>query len=189
MRHLIIYAHPNPNSLNHHFKQHLREHLEENGHETIVRDLYKLGFNPVLSLDDLAGQRQADTADDVKKEQEHIMWAECITLIHPIWWTGLPAILKGYIDRVFSYGFAYSYHQGVQQALLVGKQVVIINTHGKSNTMYRQIGMDKALSLTSDTGIYSYCGLKIKYHFFFDKADKVNADIVEKWTRQIKEVF
>lgn len=189
MKHLIIYAHPNTQSLNGHFKKAVIEHLSTSGHEVKVRDLYQLNFNPVLSLDDIAGQHKAQVAEDVKTEQDFISWAECITFIHPIWWTGLPAILKGYIDRVFSYGFAYQYDQGIQKGLLTGKKAVIINTHGKSHAEYSEIGMDKALSLTSDKGIYLYCNLEVKKHFFFEKADRANADTIDNWTRQIKETL
>ncbi|RYE36498.1 MAG: flavodoxin family protein, partial [Sphingobacteriales bacterium] len=176
MKHLIIYAHPNANSLNSHLKDTLIENLEHGNHEIVVRDLYQLNFNPILSLEDIEGQRAGLVADDVKQEQEFITWADCITFIHPIWWTGLPAIMKGYIDRVFSYGFAYRYDLGIQKGLLSGKQTVIINTHGKSNEEYKTIEMDKALLLTSEEGIYSYCGLKIKKHFFFDKADRATLE-------------
>jgi NAD(P)H dehydrogenase (quinone) len=189
MKHLVIYAHPNEQSLNGQLKEVVVGHLARNRHEVKVRDLYRLNFNPVLSLEDMAGQRIGKVNEDVKKEQDYIVWADCIIFIHPIWWTGLPAILKGYIDRVFSYGFAYRYDQGVQKGLLVGKQAVIINTHGKSHTEYHDLGMDKALSLTSDKGIYTYCGLKVRQHFFFDKADRASAEIIEDWTNQIKFLF
>lgn len=189
MNHLIIYAHPNPQSLNGLFKSVLTKHLHKNGNKLIVRDLYKNNFNPVLSLEDMEGQRKGSVSKDVKTEQQYILWADCITFIHPIWWTGLPAILKGYIDRVLSYGFAYEYDKGIQKGLLTGKQAIIINTHGKSHEEYQATGMDKALSLTSDTGIYTYCGLDIRKHFFFDKADRTNADTIEQWTKQIKETY
>ncbi|MCL9806435.1 NAD(P)H-dependent oxidoreductase [Flavobacterium amniphilum] len=189
MKHLIIYAHPNPESLNGQFKQIISEHLLERGHEVEIRDLYQLDFNPVLSLEDVSGQMKGQLTEDVKKEQEYITWAESITFIHPIWWTGLPAIMKGYIDRVFSYGFAYRYDQGVQKGLLSGKQAVIINTHGKSQEEYSSMGMDKALLLTSDHGIYSYCGFEVKEHFFFGKADRANLNLIEDWKSQIKSVF
>jgi len=101
----------------------------------------------------------------------------------------LPSILKGYIDRVFSYGFAYRYDQGVQNGLLTGKLTIIINTHGKSHAEYNAIEMDKALSLTSDKGIYAYCGLEIKQHFFLDKADRTTAVTIEEWKEQIKRSF
>ncbi|MBK1440424.1 NAD(P)H-dependent oxidoreductase [Parapedobacter sp. ISTM3] len=189
MRHLIIYAHPHPQSLNGRLTQKLALHLSKNGHDIKVRDLYRLDFNPVLSLQDMEGQRAGKVADDVRKEQEFIQWADCITIIHPIWWTGLPAIIKGYIDRVFSYGFAYRYDQGIQKGLLTEKAAVIINTHGKSQAEYEAIGMDRALSLTSDTGIYAYCGLTVKRHFFLDKADRATDTRLEHWIKQINEVY
>lgn len=185
MKHLIIYAHPNEGSLNNHFKNIIVQKLQQDDHEVEVRDLYQLNFNPILSLDDMAGQRKESVAADVQEEQRFITWAECITFIYPIWWTGLPAIMKGYIDRVFSYGFAYRYDQGIQKGLLTGKQAFIINTHGKSQAEYSAMGMDKALSLTSDKGIYTYCGFDIQQHFFFDKADRVTPDQIETWTKDL----
>lgn len=185
MKHLIIYAHPNPKSLNAQFKEALVAYLQQEKNEVIVRDLYELRFNPVLSPEDIAGQRKGEVSDDVKTEQRYISWAQCITFIYPIWWTGLPAVMKGYIDRVFSYGFAYRYDKGVQKGLLTGKQAFIINTHGKSYQEYKAIGMDSALSLTSDIGIYRYCGFEITQHLFFDKADRANADTIEQWKLKI----
>ena len=189
MKHLIIYAHPNPQSLNSQLKDALVAHLKLAGSEVMIRDLYQLNFDPILSLDDMAGQRVGTVADDVRKEQELIDWAECITIIHPIWWTGLPAIMKGYIDRVFSYGFAYRYDNGVQKGLLTNKKAIIINTHGKSNAEYEAIGMDKALSLTSDRGIYSYVGLEIQQHFFFDRADRPDEERIADWKKQMLSAY
>ena len=189
MKHLIIYAHPNEGSLNHHFLQAVQEILQSKNQEIEIRDLYQLNFNPILSLQDMQGQRIGKVAEDVKQEQDYISWADHLTFIYPIWWTGMPAIMKGYIDRVFSYGFAYRYDQGIQKGLLTDKQTTIINTQGKSKSEYENIGMDKALSLTSDKGIFTYCGLKINQHFFFDKADKIHAATIEEWSTQIKNHF
>lgn len=189
MKNLIVYAHPNPASLNHYFKQVVFESLEESGQEIVVRDLNKINFNPVLNLDDMNGQRTGQVGKDVKTEQDFIIWADRIIFIYPIWWTGMPAIMKGYIDRVFSYGFAYRYDQCVQKGLLTGKQTIIINSHGKSNTEYEAMGMDKALALTSDTGIFTYCGLEIKQHFYFDKADKASDENVLEWGSELISVL
>ncbi|WP_330747495.1 NAD(P)H-dependent oxidoreductase [Chryseobacterium sp. CP-77] len=189
MRHLIIYAHPNESSLNHHLLNTVVETLQLRNEEVVVRDLYTIGFDPVLSLDDMQGQRMGKVSDDVKTEQEHISWAEQITFIYPIWWTGLPAIMKGYIDRVFSYGFAYRYDQGIQKGLLEGKKTAIINTHGKSHEEYEKTGMDKALTLTSDNGIFIYSGLEIIRHLFFDKADKASPENLEIWKGQIRNLY
>ncbi|MEZ0129902.1 NAD(P)H-dependent oxidoreductase, partial [Flavobacterium sp. LBUM151] len=128
MKHLIIYSHPNQGSLNHHLLQTAIESLKTKNQEIVIRDLYELNFNPVLSLEDMNGQRIGNVTEEVKQEQQFISWADHITFIYPIWWTGMPAIMKGYIDRVFSYGFAYRYEQGVQKGLLTGKLTTIINT-------------------------------------------------------------
>lgn len=189
MKHLIIYAHPKDGSLNHHFMQSVVETLQSKNQEIEIRDLYQLNFNPILSLEDMKGQRMGKIADDAQREQDYISWADHITFIYPIWWTGMPAIMKGFIDRVFSYGFAYRYDQGIQKGLLTGKQTTVINTHGKSKAEYESTGMDKALSLTSDKGVFTYCGLEINQHFFFDKADKASSEVIEEWTNQIKHHF
>ena len=185
MKNLIVYAHPNPASLNHFLKQTIVERLEESGQEIIVRNLNEFNFNPVLSLDDMNGQRMGQVADDVKIEQDFIIWADRIIFVYPIWWTGMPAVMKGYIDRVFSYGFAYRYDQGIQKGLLEGKKTIIINSHGKSNAEYAESGLDKALALTSDTGIFNYCGFEIQQHFYFDKADRASSENISEWENQI----
>ena len=189
MKNLIVYAHPNSGSLNHFFKQTVLESLQESGEEIAIRDLNEINFNPVFSLEDMNGQRMGTVADDVKTEQDFITWADRIIFIYPIWWTGMPAIMKGYIDRVFSYGFAYRYDQGIQKGLLTGKKTIIINSHGKSNAEYEAMGMDKALILTSDTGIFTYSGLEIQQHFYFDKADRASADNISDWESQIQTIF
>ena len=186
MKNLIVYAHPNPASLNHFFKQIVVETLENSNQEIVVRDLNEINFNPVLSLDDMNGQRMGHVAADVSKEQDFIKWSDRIIFIYPIWWTGMPAIMKGYIDRVFSYGFAYRYDQGIQKGLFTGKKAIIINSHGKSNEEYAESGIDKALALTSDKGIFNYCGFEIEQHFYFDKADRASLENISEWENQIK---
>jgi len=189
MKHLIVYAHPNAGSLNNHFKQSVVNTLQRSNCEVVVRDLYELNFNPILSMGDMQGQRKGVVDTDVKVEQEYIKWADQLTFIYPIWWTGMPAIMKGYIDRVMSYGFAYRYDNGIQKGLLNDKSVVIINTQGKSKEEYKEIGMDTALSLTSDRGVYQYCGLKIKKHFFFGKAERTSKEVIEEWTKEVLTIY
>jgi len=185
MKHLIIYAHPNDTSINHSLKETVVQTLSVAGHEVVVRDLYALNFNPVLSLEDMKGQRAGTVSEDVKTEQNYISWADAITFIHPIWWTGLPAIMKGYIDRVMSYNFAYSYDTGIQLGLLKDKQAYIINTHGKTHAEYKANGLGPAIALMADIGMYTYCGFEIKQHFFFDGADRADAEKIEHWQQEI----
>ncbi len=161
MKHLIIYAHPSQGSLNHAILTTAVEGLKQKGHDVVVRDLYAIDFQAVVSSSEIIGE----IGEDIVREQEYLQWAEVITFIYPIWWTGMPAIMKGYIDRVFSYGFAYKYINGVQMGLLKGKKAIILNTQGKSHAEYASIGMDQALRLTSDKGIFEYCGLDVMYQY------------------------
>jgi NAD(P)H dehydrogenase (quinone) len=107
MKHLIIYSHPNSKSFCHAILDNVEEVLAAKKHDIVVRDLYALGFDPVLKAGDLADFQSGKIPADIKAEQNYIAWSDIMTIIHPVWWTGLPAMMKGYIDRVFSYGFQY----------------------------------------------------------------------------------
>ncbi|MEC0372729.1 NAD(P)H-dependent oxidoreductase [Paenibacillus chibensis] len=184
MNHLIIYAHPRKESFNHAILQTAVQGLRQKGHEVIVRDLYAMEFQPVITSSEILG----GVGEDIVQEQEYLKWADVITFIYPIWWTGLPAILKGYIERVFSYGFAYRYVNGEQMGLLKGKKTVIINTQGKSHAQYAASGMDQALRLTSDKGIFEYCGLDVMYHLFLESVPQSDEATRAAWLQQIAEM-
>ncbi|ERI91872.1 flavodoxin-like protein [Clostridiales bacterium oral taxon 876 str. F0540] len=174
MKHLIVYAHPYSESFNHAILETTVNALKNNGHEVTVRDLYQLNFQPVLKAEDTAAMRDGRVPDDIKTEQEYIEKADAITLIYPIWWTGLPAILKGYIDRVFSYGFAYAVgNEGIIK-LLKGKKGFIINTHGTSKEVYDANGMTAGLKVTSDTGIFDFTGIEPVEHLLFGSVPYVD---------------
>ena len=122
MKHLIVYAHPHTDSFNNAILNTAVTALEAEGHEVVVRDLYQLGFQPVLTEADTASMRAGQTPQDIATEQQYVTEADAITFIYPIWWTGLPAILKGYVDRVFAYGFAYASGAAGIEKLLTGKR-------------------------------------------------------------------
>jgi NAD(P)H dehydrogenase (quinone) len=81
-----------------------------------------------------------------------------------------------------------SVRPGNTKGTLKGKKAVII-THGKSHEEYQQSGMDNALALTSDLGIFKYSGLEIIRHFFFDKADKASSENIKHWKMQISNAY
>lgn len=184
MNHLIVYAHPRKESFNHAILETAVRGLRQKGHEVIVRDLYAIEFQPVISSSEILG----GIGEDIEQEQEYLKWADVITFIYPIWWTGLPAIIKGYIERVFTYGFAYRYVNGEQMGLMKGKKAVIINTQGKSHSQYAEMGMDKALLLTSDTGIFEYCGMEVLHHEVFESVPSSDEAVRLAWLKQIEEM-
>jgi NAD(P)H dehydrogenase (quinone) len=116
MKYLIVYAHPNPQSFNHAILETISGELRKKGKEFDVRDLYEIGFKPVLKLDDLAAIRKGTAVQDVQVEQDYIRAADFLIFIYPLWWAGIPAQFKGYKDRVFS-GFFNSMAQLIDMGI------------------------------------------------------------------------
>jgi len=194
MNHLIVYAHPFEDSFNHAILENAVAALESKGHSVAVRDLYAIGFNPVLSPEDFKALRSGHTPEDIATEQAFIKNADAITLIYPLWWTSMPAILKGYIDRVFSYGFAYQYtKEGMVEGLLGSKKSFMITTQGTPNMYYDASGMTQSLKQTTDEGIFGFCAVETLEHLFFggisSSDDATRKAMLETTTTKIKELF
>jgi len=190
MKHLIIYSHPNPNSFNHAIMETYTKALLSAGHEVRVRDLYELKFDPVLTGKDLADFAKGQAAPDIRAEQEHVRWAEVITLICPIWWGGFTANLRGYLERVFSLGFAYDKNS---RALLTGKSVLTINTIGAPEKVYQDGGLFDAMNKLMDDIVFSFAGLKVIGHKYFssvtscsDAERKIMLEEVARIAREIR---
>jgi putative NADPH-quinone reductase len=129
---LLVLAHPNPCSLNHAIAKAVAEALKSQGNTVVQHDLYAEKFNPILE------QTEMTTLTDpqVRRYTEDLANADGIILIHPIWWGMPPAILTGWVDRVFRVGVAYRFQEvspgvGVPVGLLKAQKAVVFNT---SNT-------------------------------------------------------
>jgi NAD(P)H dehydrogenase (quinone) len=167
MNYLVVYTHPNPVSFNHTIMQIISEELREREQDLRVRDLYALGFDPVIKMSDYEAIARAEVPEDIRTEQGHILWANIIIFIFPIFWAGIPAQLKGYIERVFTQGFAYEFVESRFRGLLKDKKVVIINTTGGSLQMYESSGMLESIRQTIDGGIFRFCEMEVLGHKFF----------------------
>jgi len=189
MKHLVVYSHPNPGSFCHAILETVINTLAAGKQGVVVRDLYALGFNPVLRADDFVGIQSGNIPADIKTEQDHIAASDNLIVIHPIWWTGLPAMIKGYFDRVFSYGFAYSVDAGGIVKLLTGKKAVVFNTQGTPQQVYEQTGMFEALKKTSDMGIYAFCGLEVVSHSFFGAVPYVKDETRKDYLSTVQKVI
>jgi NAD(P)H dehydrogenase (quinone) len=122
---LLVNAHPEPRSLNHRLLDVAHNTLLAHGHEVSVSDLYALGWKAVVDGDDFPvranperlsiidesghAYRNGGQTDDVQREQDKLMAADAVVFQFPLWWFSMPAILKGWFDRVFAYGLAYGY--------------------------------------------------------------------------------
>lgn len=167
MKHLVVFAHPYSKSFVKAIVDKIEHEVVKNGSEVRVRDLYELEFDSVLKGSDLVNLQARNYAADIVAEQEHIKWADVITFVYPVWWAGMPSMLKGYVDRVFANGFAFTYGENGPIGLLKGKKALLFSTTGFPSDVYEQIGMHKSMSQTSDEAIFHFCGIEVIKHSFF----------------------
>ena len=151
MKALIIYAHEEPKSFNGALRDTAVRVLREAGHAVEVSDLYAMGFNPVGGKHDFttladpdyfkygAEQTKATQAKtfaaDVAAEQEKLLRADLLIFQFPLWWFGLPAILKGWVDRVFAAGLTYGGGRWYSNGVFKGKRAMLSLTTGGPPTI------------------------------------------------------
>lgn len=166
MRHLIIAAHPSAKSFNHSVVETYTAALTERGHRVSCRDLYAMRFNPILSARDMAAIARGKPPSDIRTELNAIRAADAITLVSPLWWRGFPAMLKGYVDRVFSADFAYASDGKVDQPNLSGKKAAIIMTSERSVEELKSSSTLRALKIIYHEGVLGFCRIKLVGHLY-----------------------
>jgi NAD(P)H dehydrogenase (quinone) len=193
MNNLVVFAHPNSNSFGKGIVDAVVKASEEEGANVRVRDLYEIGFDPILKPSDFVTFQSGKVPEDILAEQEHIKWADVITFVYPVWWTSFPAMLKGYVDRVFSYGFAYEYVDGVPNGLLKGKKGLLIGTTGSPSELYATNGMHNSMKQTTDQGIFNFSGIEEVKHTFFGAVphvtDETRKGYLNEVSRIVKEIL
>ena len=133
MRVLLIYCHPRSDSYCAVLRETAAEALRSAGHEVEVRDLYAEGFSPVLTAEERCCYYDQDAdRHDVASHIASLRRAEALVFVYPTWWFGLPAMLKGWIDRVWLPGVAFRLGgPGVLQPLLTNiRRIIIVTTYG-----------------------------------------------------------
>ena len=184
--HLIIKALHRDNSFLAQGTNILEKTLIELNENVIIRDLYKMNFDPVLTSSDFEQLKKNTLPEDIKHEQEFIRISDYLWFIFPVWWTNMPAILKGYIDRIFLSGFAYHMAGDHVQGRLKGKQAIILNSMGESREHYAELGMFDAIEKTIDLGILGFCGVGVIAHKYFTSIMSVNKDVRKKYLKDIE---
>lgn len=170
MRVLVIIAHPNPQSFTHATATEFTRGLADGGHKSQVVDLNAIGFNPVFQVQDYAQFQDPPipgrVPNDVAEQQAKVAWAEGLVFVAPVFWMGFPAILKGWIERVFTYGFAYSLTAAGWTGDLSGripllkhKKALIISGTFFDERHYQQEGWGPAMHKSVDEWTFSNPGI------------------------------
>ena len=164
MKHAIVIAHPNRESLTQAVGEAYRKSVEALGQQTVVRDLYAMGFDPCLKASEIPGPAGFQFAADVVAERKALADVDVFAFIYPFWFNAPPAILKGYVERVFSMGFGYEPGMGGTEGLLDGKKLISFTSSGAPDRWVKDTGALQALMTLFDRHLGAMCGLQVVDH-------------------------
>lgn len=214
MKVLLVFAHPEPRSLNAALRDVVVDELRVQGHEVLVSDLYAQGWKAEVDRADFpslapdarlkvpAASAEAFSTDaltpDVNAEQEKLLWADVLILQFPLWWFTMPAILKGWVDRVYSYGFAYGVGEHNEkrwgdrygQGTMAGKRAMLIVTAGGWEQHYSARGINGPIDdllFPINHGILYYPGYDVLPPFVVYKADRMDGEGFELIADRLRE--
>ena len=214
MKILLVFAHPEPRSLNGALRDVAIQELRAQGHEVRVSDLYAERWKsevaradfPLLAPDarliPVAASKNAFEAnaltEDVRAEIEKLLWADVLILQFPLWWFTMPAILKGWVDRVFAYGFAYGVGEHSDQrwgdrygeGSLAGKRAMLIVTAGGWEEHYSTRGVNGSIDdllFPINHGILYYPGYDVLPPFVIYRVDRLDEAGFEPVAARLRE--
>lgn len=180
MQVFIVHAHPDPRSFNAALTATATRTLAAAGHAVVVSDLYAMGFNPVAGAGDFTGRADPDRLDvgieqahaartggfapDVQAEIDRLRACDLLILQFPLWWYSVPAILKGWIDRVFAYGVAYDFGRTWDRGVFTGKRALLSFTTSSPPSSTGPDGRNGDLERTLwplHAGVLALCGFSV----------------------------
>ncbi len=183
---LIVYSHPNPKSFNHALLEAAQSGLSSAGHSIQVRDLYANPMKTALDITDFSLISQGKVPPDVEQEQKLLSWAKGLVFVYPIWWFGLPAALKGWIDRVFLDGFAYRVSADGINGLLKHQKALALNTTGGPEASYVASNSKEIIVRPFTDGVLKFSGIQNIHVETFFAVPYVTTEIRQEMLRKAK---
>jgi NAD(P)H dehydrogenase (quinone) len=164
-KHAIIVCHPEVKSFTLSVAERYAEAVRAHGHEAVLRDLYRMSFDPVLR----AQERHGEPAEDVVKEWGTLGKPDVFVLVYPVWFGTPPAMLKGYIDRVFGAGREVGWGgEGGTAELLAGKRLVSLTSSGSMRAWLSEKGVLGSLRTVYDRYFSEVFGFEETHRYHFD---------------------
>jgi putative NADPH-quinone reductase len=154
---LVVIGHPNSGSFCHAIAEAAVQQLEGDGHEVVFHDLCAEGFDPLLPHAEIP--RDATPTPEIQRHCDELRAADGVLVVHPNWWAQPPAILKGWVDRVFRQGVAYDFGEGGSIRGYLGEKTALVIT--TSNTP-RDVELERygdPLQNLWQTCIFDFCGI------------------------------
>jgi NAD(P)H dehydrogenase (quinone) len=189
MKHIVVVAHPSAGSFTMALAGAYARELENLGHRQKTYDLYRMAFNPVMAARELLPVTAEHPAEpDVMSAQNDLRGADALTLIYPLWWMSMPAMMKGYVDRVFARGFAYESSEGKVRGLLGGKKAVLITLSGAPLAPLIESGRWNAVQVLQDVHILRATGFELLEHLHLDEiAPNLPAALAERCLARVRD--
>lgn len=188
MKFLIVDSHPYSESFNRQLTRKIEEAVKEK-HQVEVVNLVDDKFNPVMEAADLRLFSSGKSADPkVADYQQKIDEADCLVFAFPIWWSTMPAVLKGFLDKVLLYGYAYTYGENGMLEGLLSKQAVVITTMETPNSMFDEMINNPVKNQFINATLGS-CGVQTIRHFQIDQINSGTSDYRKETFNKIVEYF
>ncbi|WP_195237513.1 MULTISPECIES: NAD(P)H-dependent oxidoreductase [unclassified Romboutsia] len=182
MKTTIIVASPSEKSFSKKIVEKLSKKLIENRAEYEIIDLYKDNFNPVMTEKEEKLYNEGKTDDElVKKYQQSIRNSDEIILVFPVWFNNVPAILKGFFDKVFIKNFAFSEEDNKTKGLLTNIKSGMVITTSESNTSYLKDKLNNPIETVIIKGTLEVCGMKNIKYINLNVEDKEKEDVFESY--------
>ena len=169
MKHAIIVGHPDEASFTLAMAKRYAEAIASLQQTSIIRDLYRLNFDPRLQHGELPTRENWAPAADVEAERAIIGDADVFAFVYPFWFNTPPAIIKGYIERVFGVGFGYeNLTGGGQHPLLTDRCLIHVTSSGSTNAWLNEQGDWISMHNLFENYFARICGMRIEPHIHFD---------------------
>lgn len=202
----IVHAHPERQSFNGALTDHARQTLEGAGHKVQVSDLYAMTFNPISDrrnfttvkdsayfkqqVEELHATEVNGFAPEIAAEMAKLDWCDALILQFPLWWFSLPAILKGWVDRVFAMGRIYGAGKWYDQGAFKGKRAMVSLTTGGPEPMYGATGLNgdiNTILYPINHGILRFVGFDVLPPFIAWSVARASADQRQVYLEQYKQ--
>lgn len=177
MRALVVYCHPRSDSFTAAVRDTVLAGLEDQGAEVRMQDLYQMGFDPVMGAQEHRDyEDEAINQNPVSGEIRDLAWCDTLIFVYPTWWYGLPAMLKGWLDRVLVPGIAFlmpdAAHANIRPGLGHISHLAVFTTCGASWWLTRFIGAPGRRTIMRGLGLLCAKGCKKTYaaHYLMDSS-------------------
>jgi NAD(P)H dehydrogenase (quinone) len=188
MKHAVILAHPNMQSFCASIARTCVDELSALGHAVELRDLYAIGFDPRLKAQEVPSDAGFHAAADVETERRLLQDVDNFIFVYPFWFNAPPAMLKGYVDRVFGLRFGYAPGFGCVEPLLTGRTLMSVSTSGAPDHWVNSTGALKTLMAAFDLHVAAVCGMRVIEHMHFGGiVSNMEVDPAEEMLQQVRQ--